>query len=69
MAERLEVYIKTKERELSKREKDNIRIRITSEKAKGIVDAYTLAKEFNCVPTQITGIEAAMNRGKGRKKR
>ncbi len=49
-------YIKRKRRELSDAEKKAIRFQIE----RGNADVYKLAKEFDCVPTQIAGIKARM---------
>ena len=51
-------YRRKKLRELSDKEKTAIRARIE----RGDGDVYQLAKEFGCVPVQIAGIKAAMNR-------
>jgi hypothetical protein len=47
-----------KRRELSDEEKEAIRFQIEQ----GHGDVYHLAKEFGCVPVQIAGIKANMNR-------
>ena len=52
----LQDYRKRKRRNLSDTEKRAVRIEIE----RGKKDVYKLAKKFNCVPTQITGIKARM---------
>jgi CENP-B N-terminal DNA-binding domain len=49
-------YIQRKRRELSDTEKQAIRLEIE----RGNADVYRLAKQFNCVPTQVAGIKARM---------
>lgn len=51
-------YRRRKRRELSDKEKTAIRTQIE----RGNGDVYLLAKEFGCVPVQIAGIKANMNR-------
>src|ERR1017187_9047245 len=53
-------YLTKKFRELSEAETQQIRDRI----GRGDDDVFKLAVEFNCVPTQVAGIKAIMNRGK-----
>jgi transposase-like protein len=54
----VEEYRQRKRRELSDEEKKAIRVQIEQ----GNGNVYLLAKEFGCVPVQIAGIKAAMNR-------
>jgi hypothetical protein len=57
---KLQRYLAKKFRELSEAETQQIRDRI----GRGDDDVFELAVEFNCVPTQVAGIKAIMNRGK-----
>jgi hypothetical protein len=52
----LQEYRERKHRNLSATEKQAVRIEI--ERGRG--DVYSLAKKFNCVPTQIARIKARM---------
>jgi hypothetical protein len=54
----LKEYLRRKKRELDEREKRAIRAQID----RGNADVYTLAQQYDCVPTQIAGIKAAMKR-------
>ena len=57
---KLQRYLAKKFRELSEAETQQIRDRI----GRGDDNVFELAVEFNCVPTQVAGIKAIMNRGK-----
>ena len=52
----LSEYITRKKRDLSDREKREIRVEIE----RGNGNVYMLAERFNCVPTQVAGIKARM---------
>lgn len=56
---KLQNYIQKKNRELSEEEKQQIRDRIE----RGDEDVFKIAAEFHCVPAQVAGIKAVMNRG------
>jgi hypothetical protein len=55
---KLRIYTEKKKRELTQEEKRQIRERISKDDG----DVYKLAEDFCCVPIQIAGIKAAMNR-------
>jgi hypothetical protein len=55
---KLQRYIAKKDHELNETEKQQIRDHIKL----GDGDVYKLAEEFHCVPIQVAGIKAAMNR-------
>jgi hypothetical protein len=52
----LQDYLRRKRRDLSDVEKRAIRLEI----GRGNGDVYKLARQFNCVPTQIAGVKARM---------
>lgn len=51
-------YPEPKKRELTEAEKQGLRARIE----RGEIDSYQLAEEFNCSPSQVAAIKAAMKR-------
>ncbi len=51
-------YPSTKTRELSESEKDSIRAQIEA----GDADVHKLATDFDCSPSQIAGIKAALKK-------
>ena len=56
-------YPRKKTKDLRKGDKEEIRKRIK----KGGDNSFELAEEFGYSPSQIAGVKAALNRGKGKK--
>ena len=63
-SKKLQNYIQKKKREISEEEKQQIRDRIE----RGDEDVFKLAAEFHCVPAQVAGVKAVMNRGVRRRR-